>query len=344
MPASSRRQRLVPATLLLLTACAGPTEWLGRAPEPIQWPGGQHPPRIEFVLSYRGSMDVARHPGFWSSLGGILTGTDELELISPSGLAWSPPDRLWVADPGLGAVHRIDLLTGEHLVIRGSDAEPMPMPVGVTVGEGGEVFVSDSSRARVLVLDAGGSLLRAFGSEQELGRPTGLAWDPVRHRLLVVDTTGCRVLALDANGKPELQVGGRGTQPGQFNFPTNLAIAADGHVFVVDSLNYRVQELDENLQPRGNFGSVGRGPGCFSSPKGVALDRDGHVYVVDAMFDNVQIFQPNGQLLLPFGSHGSTPGQLQLPAGICIDANDRIFVADPGNGRIQIYRYLRSQP
>lgn len=339
-PAVGHRAGLM-AACLLVAACSGPTVFLRRPEQSQTWPGQPDKARIALVLAYHGGQDVERHPGFWASLAGFFAGSDEPEFVTPCGLAVAGPDTLWIADPGCGAVHRLDLVSGEHLVVRGSAAEPMVTPVGVAVGGDGQVFVSDSSRARILVLDAGGQVQRAFGSTAELGRPTGICWDPRGQRLLVIDTTGCRLLAFDALGHCLQQVGERGDLPGQFNYPTNLALAADGRVFVVDSLNFRVQILDAALRPVSTFGSVGRGPGSFANPKGVAIDSDGQVYVVDSMFDNVQIFAASGQLLLPFGSHGSQLGELQLPSGICIDGEDRIFVADGGNARVQIFRYLR---
>ncbi|MBZ0152605.1 MAG: hypothetical protein K8J09_13855, partial [Planctomycetes bacterium] len=88
------------------------------------------------------------------------------------------------------ALHRIDLVTGAHTMFPGSEAEPLVTPVGVALDGRGQVFVSDSSRARIVVFDTDGSVRRAFGDAQELGRPTGLAWDAGRGRLLAVDTTG----------------------------------------------------------------------------------------------------------------------------------------------------------
>ncbi|MBM4061900.1 MAG: hypothetical protein FJ265_12505 [Planctomycetes bacterium] len=340
-PVQLGRAPLLACLALAAAACSGPTVFLRRPEQPLTWPRPPEPPRIEFVLAYRGAEDVERHPGFWASLGEWLSGAEAPEILTPHGLAVAPPDRLWVTDPGRAAVHRIDLVTGDHAAFAGTAAEPMVTPVGVAPGPDGTVFVSDSTRARILVLDDEGQFVRAFGSEAETGRPTGLAWDERGQRLLVLDTTGGRLLAYSQDGRLLQQAGGRGSAPGQFNYPTSLALAADGRVFVMDSLNFRVQVLGRDLQPRSRFGMVGRGPGCFAAPKGIALDSEGHVYVVDGMFENVQIFDDAGQLLLAFGGRGSALGALTLPTGIWIDAQDRIHVADSGNSRIQIFRYLR---
>ncbi len=329
------------ACVLAAAACSGPAVFLRRPERPITWPPEADAARVAFVLAYGGGGDVERHPGFWASLGELLSGAEPKTLLAPNGLALQPPHRLWVADPGHAVVHRLDLVTGEHVTTAGSDAEPMATPVGVAAGEDGAVFVSDSTRGRILVLDGDGTVRRAFGSLAETGRPTGVAWDVRGRRLLVLDTTGCRLLAYAPDGRLLQQVGERGAAPGQFNYPTNLAVGRNGRIYVMDTLNFRVQILAPDLAPMAQFGTVGRGPGCFAVPKGIAVDSDGHVYVVDSMFENVQIFSDAGQLLLAFGGHGAGLGDLALPSGIWIDADDRIYVADSAHSRVQIYQYVK---
>jgi sugar lactone lactonase YvrE len=341
MIATPRRRTKIAGLLMALSACGGPSVFLRQPDQPRTWPPDPESARIALVLAYGGTSDVERHPGFWNSLGNLLLGGDDHSLLSPAGLSLQAPDVLWVADPGLAAVHRIDMVSGEHTIHRGTAEEPMQTPIGVAPGPDGGVFVSDSSRSRILVLSADGDLLRAFGNPTETGRPTGIAWDAERGRLLVADTTGCRLLAYSGDGKLLQVAGERGGGPGQFNFPTHLALSRDGRVFVVDSMNFRVQVLGPDLVAQSAFGEVGRGPGCFAMPKGIALDSEGHVYVVDGLFENVQIFAADGQLLLAFGGHGKQLGDLDLPGGIWIDATDRIYVGDSGHGRIQVYRYLR---
>lgn len=340
-PRRARAARFALAVLAASAACSGPTVFLRRAARPLSWPPEPQVARIGHLLAYGGGHDVERHPGFWTAFGEWLAGAPLPALASPHGLALQGKERLWVADPGLAAVHRIDLVSGEHAVFTGNEAEPLVTPVGVAPGPDGQLFVSDSTRARIVVLSGDGEVLRGFGSAPETGRPTGLAWDARGQRLLVLDTTGGRLLVYAADGRLLQTAGERGSGPGQFNYPTGLALAPDGRVFVSDSLNYRVQILGSDLAPRGAFGMVGRGPGCFAAPKGVALDSAGHVYVVDGMFENVQIFTDAGQLLLAFGGHGSGLGELALPTGLWIDDRDRIHVADGGNARIQVFQYLR---
>ena len=324
-------------------ACVGPAEFVNRPPAPIAWPSVADA-RIALEFGYHDAGDVERHPGFWAGLVDLIVGAAQRELVAPRGLAWAEGDILWIADPGCGAVHRLSLSSGEHRIVDGSEAEPFASPIDVASTPTGRVFVTDSVRARVVELAADGAVVGAFGEAATLGRPTGIAYDPHRDRLLVVDTTGCRILAVDLEGRILATAGRRGVGLGEFNFPTFLCVLADGCVAVVDSMNFRVQILGPDLEPRSQFGEVGRGPGTFASPKGIAVDRDGHLYVVDALFDNIQIFDRLGRLLLPVGEHGHELGRFSLPSGICFGPDDRMVVADGGNARIQLLRYIRREP
>ncbi len=338
------RTALCWTAFVLLSACAsGPGRFLRRPSEPIGWPPGSAP-RVELLFAYHSTRDVERHPGFWASITGFFTGTDEIQLVSPYGMALDGDEHLWIADPGASGLHRLSLRTGEHRFFRKAGDTKLRTPIGVTIGPAGNVYVTDSTLERIFVLDGDGDLVRRIGDPPALGRPTGIAYDPHRNRLLVLDTTGGRLLALSLDGKLLRSVGRRGGGQGEFNFPTNLCVGRDGRIYVSDSMNFRVQILGPDLKPEASFGTVGRGPGTFASPKGVAVDSQGHIYVADAMFDNIQIFDRSGRLLLAVGGHGSSLGQFTLPSALYIDPKDRIFVADSGNARFQVLQFHSRQP
>ncbi len=326
--------------LLLLVSCAGgPAVFTWKSPEHLTWPRNPKGPWIEFLLAYRGTMDVTRKKGFWEGLSDMLAGSREERLVSPAGLALDAEENLYVADPGRRALHKISLRTGLHQVFTRSAGGGFQSPVGVAIGPEGKVFVSDSAAGRITILSPSGEVLGEIGKKGRIGRPTGMAWDPLKKRLLVVDTTGGRILAFHPNGISIGVYGRRGSGPGEFNYPTAIAVSRRGLVLVTDSMNFRIQVLSPDMKPIRAFGIPGRGPGNFACPKGLALDSRDHVYVVDSMFDNVQIFDLEGRLLLVFGSEGTALGRFYLPSGIFIDTKDRVFVSDSGNSRIQVFQF-----
>jgi tripartite motif-containing protein 71 len=57
----------------------------------------------------------------------------------------------------------------------------------------------------------------------------------------VADAGNSRVQVFTAFGIPLAEWGSRGTGPGQFRSPSDVAVDAAGHVYVMDMANNRVQ-------------------------------------------------------------------------------------------------------
>ncbi len=141
-------------------------------------------------------------------------------------------------------------------------------------------------------------------------------------------------------------LGSRGTQAGQFQYPTGLAVDPGGIVFVADSYAHRVQRIT----PDGGvsvIGSRGGGRAQFLSPQGVATDSDGAFYVAEQGNGRVQKFTREGVLTLVFGRPGSGDGEFSGPTAIAVmPLTGDIYVADTGGSRVQRFspegRYLNS--
>jgi len=136
--------------------------------------------------------------------------------------------------------------------------------------------------------------------------------------------------------------GESGALEGQFSFPKDLAIDAEGNVYVVDGQNHRVQKFDAQGEFITAWGSFGAELGQFSEPWGVAVDGEGNVYVADTWNHRIQHFTSDGELLGYWGVFQDTGGQLLEPQGtlygprdIAIDAEGNLYVTDTGNKRIQ---------
>jgi DNA-binding beta-propeller fold protein YncE len=73
--------------------------------------------------------------------------------------------------------------------------------------------------------------------------------------------------------------GGRGHRHGEFNYPWDVDVAANGNMVIADSKNHRTQLFDGFGNFLKNFSVFETNPfeykGRFDYPRGVSFDRDG---------------------------------------------------------------------
>jgi DNA-binding beta-propeller fold protein YncE len=349
---------------LLATAAAGLAAWLpgcatppaateARRPSELAYPPAPDEPRFFFERSIRSSADVLPDEE-GGELRRLVTGesTRGEPLAKPYAIAVTR-GRIHVSDTVSRYVRLFDVPAGKQYRI-GDEEGPgqLAKPVGLDVDGAGRLYVADISAKSIVVYDAERRFLRRIGGEKWFSRLSSVTVDPAGRRVYAVDIGGVssdqhRVRVFDAASGEHLQdIGSRGSGPGQFNLPRDLAIGLDGRLYVVDGGNFRVVVFDADGRYRSSFGSVGKQYGQFARPKEVAADRDGNVYVVDAAFGNFQIFNPDGELLLFVGdrSERDGPGKYMLPSGIAVDEDGRVYMVDQWFRKIDVFRPAALMP
>lgn len=326
--------------VLFLSGCAGSApQRKGGDYRELQWPPLPVPPRITWVKEIRDFHDVGINKGFWQRAAELLTGEADPRIGKPYGVYVDAKERMFIADVGLAVVHVMDQEKKKYSVIGGGDPQ-LRTPIAVTGDDQDNIYITDAGAGTIYRYAMSGGKLHPFNATG-LERPTGIVFNPNNRLLYVSDTASHQVVVFDLTGSERYRIGGRGTAPGQFNYPTDLFVDAAGTLYVTDALNSRIQLFSASGTHLRQFGRAGDTSGNFARPKGVAVDSDGHIYVCDALFDAVQIFNQKGQVLLDFGTHGSNPGQFWMPAGIFIGKGDLIYVADSYNRRVQVFKYLK---
>jgi len=326
---------LLLATPILLAAPKAPI------PIPLAWPRDAANPKIHYLESISSPADASVRRGIFARFGDLLLGpgAGPTALLRPFAVAVDGGGRLLAVDQGVPVVHVVDSARNKHRVLRGPSRQPLESPAGVDADASGNIYVTDSAQGRLLLFDSDGRFLRYLGEargESLFKRPTGVAVDRSSGLIYLTDSLRHKVTVLHSSGAVEREWGRRGEAPGEFNYPTAVALAAD-RVYVLDTMNFRVQVFTAAGDFLSSFGRAGNEPGCFFRPKGLAVDAKRNlVLVVDAMFEVVQAFTPEGTLVFAFGHPGSGPGEFRLPAGICISGDGRMLVADTYNGRIQV--------
>lgn len=304
----------------------------------IEWPPPPDQPRIRYVGELRGEASLGVRETGWPAFQAVLTGPRaQVEFVRPCAVAVAG-DLVFVADTGLGVVHRLDLASRRYKLLRGSPDDALRVPIGLAIGEG-RLVVTDRGRGVVDIFDLEGEWRRSQ-RWPEIIAPVGVTWDPEGRVFWFTDAASHTCWATSDLTNLSRQVGEEGNGPGQFNHPIAVSCHPTTGLVVADAMNFRVQLFNAAGRVTGTFGQKGDAAGDFSLPRGVATDSEGHIYVLDSQFENIQIFNPHGQLLMAFGEGGDGRGRFSLPGGIAIDERDRIWVADGYNRRVQVFQYL----
>jgi DNA-binding beta-propeller fold protein YncE len=310
------------------------------------WPKGDQIPRFVYVGDLTGEQnfvsadDNAGARGLLAWLVGLGQEiTEPVVLRRPQGVAEGRDGRIWVADVSRQAVFQFDTVAGTLQVIdRVDQVRRFIAPVGVAPLPDGGVVVSDAELGVLVFLSATGEPRKIVG-EGLLKRPTGLAVDPARDQIFVADTRANVVKVIDHEGVLLHSIGEEGTEAGQLNSPTYIALS-DDRLYVTDTLNARIQVFDKEGRFVSSFGERGLYVGNLTRPKGVAVSEDGLVYVIESYYDYVLVFDREGRLLLPIGGTGHGPGQFYLPSGVWAGQGGRVYVSDMFNGRVAIFQFL----
>ena len=337
------RRAAIALLVVLLFGCASqPKQTLA----PPEYPPPPAEPRFIYDGTLRSNKDIETIT-LGDRLQSFATGADVRAqgLAKPYGVAVRN-GRVYVTDTQQRAVVLFDIPDRSYKLFGTDGPGSLLKPLGIDISGRGEVFVVDNTARRIVVYDADGNFLRAFGDPKQLVRPSSVALSPDDRRAYVVDTGGVdsehhRILVYDADSGELLDtIGRRGSNPGELNLPLQAATGPDGNIFVVDGGNFRVQTFSPDGEPLNTFGRPGRRSGQFARPKGIAVDAEGHVYVADTAFGNVQIFDRDGTLLLHIGERSTSggPGRYMLPADVAVDAMGRLYIVDQFFRKVDVIR------
>ena len=125
--------------------------------------------------------------------------------------------------------------------------------------------------------------------------------------------------------------GGRGSDRGQFDGPTGIAVDANGNVLVADTNNGRIEKFSTTGGFLSSMGIKGTGYGQLGAPNGIAIDRVGNIYVADASKHIVEKLASDGSVIAEW--KGPAPG-FYGPRRIAIGPDESVYVVDQGRTRI----------
>lgn len=306
----------------------------------VFWPLPPETTRVKWIAIYRTAPDLEQ--GGWRRFTQTFTPQDPRAAITePTGLALSADEtRLYVVSAPKARVIRVDFTQGTMDVFAQAGQATPRAPYAVAVDAEDNVYVTDRGDSAIAVFRKDGSFVGQIGrGKAEI--PGAIAIDRRRQQLYVIcgatQKTEHRIEVFSLKGEHLRTIGRRGEGPGEFNFPSSLAVAPDGNLYVVDMLNFRIQVFSPEGELQTMFGQIGAGaPGSFEKAKGIAFDGFGNLYVVDGMHE-VQIFNPKFQPLMAFGDWIVNTG-----GPIAISSTNEIFVGDYSRAGVHRFRLVNT--
>lgn len=308
MPKESKRRRMTLALATLALAIAAVGTLNGHA--------------ADAALQYQRVENWAKLPD--GTLWGVMTAVD----IDSKGNIYAfqrgePTSKVIVFDA-----------QGKYLKSWGADE--FPGAHSLRVLRDGSIWITDRKLEQVLKFDTDGKALLSIGqkgvagdnnSEDSFNGVSDVAM-AANGDLFVSDGEGpnTRIVKFTKEGKFIKFWGTKGSDPGQFVIPHNVAIDSKGRVWVCDRGNKRLQVFDQDGKFLDQFTQFGTASSLF-------ITSDDMLYVADGAPENrIIIGTTDGKVL------GTIDG-LNGPHSLAVDSSGAVYVAESGGK--SVLKYMR---
>ena len=230
----------------------------------------------------------------------------------PWGIAVANDGSMYICD----VLHKIRVFNKQGEPVKtfgqqGSGNGQFSNVTGIAVDSSNHLYIGNRYNNRIEVLGTDGQFIRQIGAGQLL-EPWGVTVN--NEHVYVAERDSHRISIFTLEGQLIRTIGSQGSGPGQFNWPSAVAISPDGDMYVADWSNHRIQVFNSDGVYQREFGG-----GQLKNPLDVLITADGHVLVADQMNKRVVIFNTTGQLIHSF----QVPSE---PYGLAIDHNGDLLV------------------
>ena len=229
--------------------------------------------------------------------------------------------------PDYAAFHHPIVAVGKE----GSAPGELHYPRGVSIElESGHIYVVDTSNNRIQIFSQTGDCLNQF-SHQHLKSPYGILI--LLDNIYVTDTEQHAILLFKL---PDLtmikRVGKRRSRNEEFNYPRQLAISPNQHLYVADKNNNRLQILSANLSFEDSLRHQ-----AMSHPVDVKFSNN-EMFVLSCE-DNpcMHVFSLSGEKSRSIVTVGSIETQVNTPYFFCLDGHSNIVISDCFAHNIKVF-------
>jgi YD repeat-containing protein len=226
---------------------------------------------------------------------------------------------------------------------KGTSSGQFEAPSEIVVNPGtGDLFVVDGGNERVEEFNPAGKFLTEFGTfGTKSGQFKGISGLAITTSgaIYTSETVGDRVqkfLPPEAGGAHTVystQWGKQGSGAGEFLYPAEPAVDANGNVWVTDNEADTIQKFTDQGKYITAYGSKGTENGQFQGATGLTVNQStGNLYVADCGNNRIQELKPKGEFIRAFGQE-----QLSCPGAVALDSSGNVWVADMDKNRIVEY-------
>ena len=188
-----------------------------------------------------------------------------------------------------------------------------------------------SDLSRISIFSEGGKFLKSYTHEQ-IRIPYGIAIH--RNNLYITDTAVHAVLLFRIESEirfvAKFDLYTEGMESGEYCYPFNLAVSADGDVYVADRENNMIQILDSSLRYLKTLTEQ-----SIQDPRDIKLATDS-VYVLCGDSPCIRVFSYTGDLLRALITRGDLL-QVSDARHFCLDAQENVLISDYGSKKIKIF-------
>jgi len=241
------------------------------------------------------------------------------QLPSPAGVALDGAGNLYIADPGLNTVFKVDplgnlsIFAGTGTAGSAGDNGPaingqLNVPRGIRFSSG-SLYIADSQNDSIRKVSGG--IITTVPGLSQLSDPTDIAFDTAGN-LYIADAGNSDVVELSTLGVVSVVAGTTGVSgydgdggpatSAMLANPSGVSLDASGNLYIADSDNAVIRKVDLSGTISTVAGGVGNGlsgdggpadDAGMSEPFGVTADTAGNLYIADTGDDAVRLVNFN---------------------------------------------------
>ena len=195
-------------------------------------------------------------------------------------------------------------------------------PSGVSIDtESGHIYVADLNNKRIQIFSETGNYLNQFG-HQHLIRPFGILIH--QDSIYVTDIDQHAIFLFKLPGlTPVKRVGKKGSGNDKFNYPRQLAISPNQHLYVADQYNNRIQILSEDLAFQDSLRHQ-----TMTRPVDVKFTNNEMFVLCRENNPCIHVFTLSGEKSRSLVTRGGIRMQVSIAWFFCLDGLNNIVISD----------------